>query len=247
MTNAVATVEVRRIASAQGVIVFDAALLPQATPELGERASWPHAKLLSGRGGRGGVSVVHGDFGAGLLRHYHRGGVIGRWIRDRYLYLGEASTRCLREFQLLLRLRELGLPVPRPIFATWRRSGLLYRADLMTMLIPEARTLAECLRESHGTIDWEKMGETLAQFHAAGVFHADLNAHNILIDAQARIWLIDFDRGRLRHGYGSWQASNLMRLRRSLDKLGGIAPAAWSSLQAAYGSAMAARGRQAGE
>jgi tRNA A-37 threonylcarbamoyl transferase component Bud32 len=62
------------------------------------------------------------------------------------------------------------------------------------------------------------LGKTLRLFHAAQVFHADLNAHNILIDANYKAYLIDFDRGTIRTGE-SWKPSNLMRLQRSLHKL----------------------------
>jgi 3-deoxy-D-manno-octulosonic acid kinase len=82
------------------------------------------------------------------------------------------------------------------------------------------------------------MGTAIAQFHRTGVDHADLNAHNILIDASDRVHLIDFDRARLRRP-GRWRERNLARLRRSLDKLaaggsGRFAEADWQRLLAAY-------------
>jgi 3-deoxy-D-manno-octulosonic acid kinase len=76
-------------------------------------------------------------------------------------------------------------------------------------------------------------------FHAAGACHADLNAHNILLDQEGKAWLLDFDRGRFR-APGAWQARNLARLERSLRKIAaepGAAPfsaAGWEALQAAY-------------
>jgi len=51
--------------------------------------------------------------------------------------------------------------------------------------------------------------------HAAGADHADLNAHNILLDGDGVVSVIDFDRGRLRNG-GSWMRRNLARLQRCL-------------------------------
>ncbi len=52
----------------------------------------------------------------------------------------------------------------------------------------------------------------------SAVRHADLNAHNILIDSRGEVFLIDFDRGR-RRAPGGWTQRNLQRLRRSLDKI----------------------------
>lgn len=230
------TVDIRRRAGAQGVILFDASLLPQATLELADPAAWPEARILSGRGGRGGAVQVRAEFGEGILRHCRRGGLISRWNRDAYLFLGEARVRSVREFHLLVELRRRGLPVPRPVFAAWRRSGLFYRADLLTGLIAESRSLPECLAESRAGVPWEKLGTTIARFHRQGVWHADLNAWNILLDAHADVWLIDFDRGRLRPPAVSWQQANLARLRRSLEKLGMFDARDWERLRRAYGA-----------
>jgi serine/threonine protein kinase len=83
---------------------------------------------------------------------------------------------------------------------------------------------------------WRAMGAAVARLHHAGVDHADLNAHNILLEGSGAVSVIDFDRGRLRapskaHAQdgagsaggagmlGSWAARNLGRLRRSLVKI----------------------------
>jgi 3-deoxy-D-manno-octulosonic acid kinase len=73
----------------------------------------------------------------------------------------------------------------------------------------------------------------------AGVFHADLNAYNIQIDKDDKVWLVDFDRGRLRQP-GRWQQQNLARLHRSLQKIKGLDPrlyfseANWEQLLEGY-------------
>ena len=53
---------------------------------------------------------------------------------------------------------------------------------------------------------------------------ADLNAHNILIQSNEKIFLIDFDKGRLLSQGNAWKTKNLMRLRRSLLKLRRLNP-----------------------
>ena len=65
----------------------------------------------------------------------------------------------------------------------------------------------------------EEVGALVARFHREGVWHADLNAHNVLI-APGGLYLIDFDRGRLRDVAEGWRLANLQRLRRSMLKLG---------------------------
>src|SRR6185503_20837625 len=102
-----------------------------------------------------------------------------------------------------------GLPVPQPVAAQVRRAGpLLYRCDLITRRIPGARSLAELVA---GPASWEEAGRCVRRFHAAGVWHADLNAHNLLFDGDGRAHLIDFDRGERRVAAAGWQQANLAR------------------------------------
>jgi len=236
-------VEVRRAQSGRTVILFDARSLPQAGPDQLDPEGWPQSQALRGRGGRGTAVLVRGEFGEGVLRHYRRGGLVGRFITDRYLFLGESRVRCVREFRLLVELQRRDLPVPRPLLAGWRRFGPFYRADLLTLRIPDSETLAERMaRGGMGECLWRSVGTTIARFHRQGVYHADLNAHNVLLDADDAIWLIDFDRGALRVPSLEWQRGNLRRLRRSLDKLGGVEEGAWETLLSGYEAAMVGAG-----
>ncbi|MBN1377703.1 MAG: 3-deoxy-D-manno-octulosonic acid kinase [Gammaproteobacteria bacterium] len=154
-----------------------------------------------------------------VLRHYHRGGVVGNFIRDQYLWTGLNRTRAWREWHLLARLIELDLPVPVPVAARIQRNGLCYRADLITERITDTESLADTLTQSALSDQvWEQLGIVIAKFHRAGVDHADLNAHNILLH-DSQVYLIDFDRGRIRNRACCWQQKNLRRLLRSLKKL----------------------------
>lgn len=225
-------------------MLFDPDAVGAPSPALLDPAAYGDAASESGRGGRGAVWYVRGPAGEAVLRHYRRGGAVARVSRDLYFFHGEARTRPFREFLLLQRLRDKGLPVPRPLAAGYRRSGAWYRADILTQRIAGARSLAERVRQ--GAMDalaWERVGRMLARFHAAGAFHADLNAHNLLFDADDAPWLIDFDRGALRRP-GRWRAANLARLHRSLRKLSTARghpfdQHGWDALCAAYREAAA--------
>jgi 3-deoxy-D-manno-octulosonic acid kinase len=219
-------------------ILYDPALLSDPTPALFEPASW--AGRVAGRAprGRGWVMFVRAGQQQWALRHYRRGGVAGRVLVDRFLWLGESLSRSFREWRMLARLHAAGLPVPQPVAAGWRRRGLSYVADLATIRIPAATPLSE--RLAAGTVvDWPAIGRVLRDFHSAGACHADLNAHNILIDAAGQAWVLDFDRGRFRPP-GAWQAGNLARLRRSLDSVArepgtpAFSEAGWEALLAGY-------------
>jgi tRNA A-37 threonylcarbamoyl transferase component Bud32 len=120
------------------------------------------------------------------------------------------------------------------------RSGLSYRGDIITVRL-EAGPLS-ALAKTRRDLPWEAIGACIRRFHEQGVYHADLNAHNILLDAQDRPHLIDFDRGQLRPS-GDWQRRNLARLRRSLLKLRKLdaqfafSGADWDALLRGYGAA----------
>ena len=106
--------------------------------------------------------------------------------------------------------------------------------------LQDVRSLAALAAE--GNAPWEAAGLLIAQFHRAGLDHADLNAHNILFDGQGRGWFIDLDQSRLRIPATAWREANLARLHRSLRKLrGNRSPedvdAEFARLRAAYSAA----------
>src|SRR3546814_18097983 len=68
---------------------------------------------------------------------------------------------------------------------------------------------------------WDETGRLVARFHRAGLDHVDLNAHNLLFDADGQRWMIDFDRSTLRIPATGWRKGNLERPRPSLLKLRG--------------------------
>ena len=181
---------------------------------------WEAAGHLDGRGsGRGEVQFVRTEAGPAVLRHYRRGGMLARLNRDRYWFQGAERTRPFREYRLLAWASAQGLPVPAPLAARYRRKGHWYTADLLSAAIPHTRSLAQALRETPRQLPWASIGSAIAMLHGAGVFHADLNAHNVLLDGE-RAWLVDFDRGEQRTPAPAWQQANLGRLMRSLNKLG---------------------------
>jgi 3-deoxy-D-manno-octulosonic acid kinase len=202
-----------------GAILFDAAQMPAADEKWFERGSESEAAPADS-GGRGSVYFLDAPFGACVLRHYRRGGLVSFFNKERYLWSGRNRTRAFREFRLLARLHEAGLPVPSPLMARYTRRGLVYQADLITRQIPGAQTLATRLAEQRLDAALAvHVGRTLAGFHAYGLWHADLNAHNLLVDVAGKVWLIDFDRCRMRKPGMNWRQSNLDRLLRSFRKL----------------------------
>lgn len=202
-------------------MVFDAGLPDVPTRDWFDPAWWAgKSTVATAGGGRGGVSFLDTPVGPCVLRHYRRGGLMAPLLGDRYVWNGRIRSRGFAEFTLLAELCLRGLPVPAPITARYVRRGLYYTADLITRTIENARTLAGIIasRDFDSALA-AQVGALVARFHAAGVDHADLNAHNILV-ADARLWLIDFDRGEIRATGTAWKLTNLARLKRSLLKVG---------------------------
>ncbi|MBN8738186.1 MAG: hypothetical protein BGP24_03270 [Lysobacterales bacterium 69-70] len=228
-------------------ILCDASIAAQVGDDWFDPAYWRTAAVA---GGRGAAWRVQTPAGEAVLRHFRRGGRIARVLGDRYVWAGADQARPFVEFRLLQRLQALGLPVPQPLAARYRRERLLfYRADLLTRLIPDATTLAEGLAQRRvDAAAMRRVGATIARFHAAGAYHADLNAHNVLFagdpspdSAGSQVYLIDFDRGELRVQHQGWPQENLSRLHRSLHKIGAAADGEarferelWQPLQDAY-------------
>jgi len=211
-------------------------------------ASWFDAKWWSRRGevrasaeGRGAALFIQADGRHLVLRHYRRGGWIAKWSADRYLWQSGEQTRSFIEWHMLYVMRKAGLPVPMPVAACYRRTGRYsYSADLLTERIADVSSLAARLADEPLPLgSWIAIGRCLRRFHRDGICHADLNAHNVLLNEAQEVWLVDFDRGRLRRP-GLWCDSNLVRLRRSIEKITDALPAErfseadWASLLSGY-------------
>lgn len=201
-------------------LLFDAAVVPDPNPELFSPRALEDEGLISGTAaGRGTAYFITRATREWVLRHYRRGGLPGRIFKDTYLGLTPEDSRAWREWRLLADLHHRGLPVPRPVAARTEMHPGCYRCDLITERILGVRSLADRFRQGTlSAVDWRAVGSCIRRFHDAGVYHADLNAQNILLDDHSRVYLIDFDRCEIRSSRW-WKRSNLKRLFRSLKKL----------------------------
>ncbi len=154
-----------------------------------------------------------------VLKHYYRGGAVASFIKDRYLGFNIENTRAFKEWRLLKKMRSFELPVPEAVAAHVEKGLLFYRADLLTREIENCITLADfLLHQGLDTGQWKKIGKCIKHFHLLDIYHADLNARNILLTDADDIYLIDFDNSYIRIGQDSWKMANLSRLKRSLLK-----------------------------
>lgn len=159
------------------------------------------------------------------VRHYQRGGAAVSFLGDRYWRGGD--TRPEREIRASVAARARGVPTPAVIAGAWYRSGLFYRADLVTELVPDTISLAESLfsdeRDSDRAATLARSGALVRDLETKGIVHADLNAMNILVGhggVESMAYVIDLDRARVVDTpIATPRDSMRRRLTRSLHKL----------------------------
>ncbi|EPW5501113.1 3-deoxy-D-manno-octulosonic acid kinase [Vibrio vulnificus] len=201
------------------MVWFDDEIITDPSQALFDAQYWQEQdKVVGSASGRGTTWFVQLDTMQAALRHYRRGGFFGKLVEDHYWFTGWEQTRSLQEFNLLRVLIESGVNVPRPIAARAVKTGLTYQADLLSERIPNAKDLVSILQEkSLSEMMYRKIGQEVAKMHNENVNHTDLNIHNILIDKNENVWIIDFDKCQVEHNSG-WKSANISRLKRSFLK-----------------------------
>ncbi|WP_162047402.1 3-deoxy-D-manno-octulosonic acid kinase [Vibrio taketomensis] len=205
------------------VIWFEPSLLTNIDhsqlAQIFEPEFWQQREAIVGSAcGRGTTWFVQLEQMQAALRHYRRGGLFGKLVKDSYYFTNWGHTRGAREIEVLAALTQHKVHVPRAIAARAVKHGFFYRADILSERIPNAKDLVEILVESplaHQV--YYNIGVEIKKMHQAGVNHTDLNIHNILLDEQQKVWLIDFDKCGVQAG-DAWKAGNLARLQRSFIK-----------------------------
>ena len=212
-----------RIEIDHGVVQYDAGIIARPQRSLFDPSNPELRAEPVTEGGRNAAWFVHTGGHDAVLRHYRRGGLAAKVSSNRYIWLGEHRVRSFHELEILAQLYRAGLPVPRPYAAAYWRAGPTYRAAIMIERLHGVRTLASAL----DVADCEQVARSVYAMHEQGVWHADLNAYNVLLDEDGRAWLIDFDKARRTALSLERRSANLLRLRRSLAKVAGAAGITW--------------------
>ena len=110
--------------TAAGAILYDRQVISEISADRFGPAGWLHSEAVSGSlrsAGRGKTMDVGNVPRQFVLRHYMRGGLIGKVVEDSYFWTGEENTRPFAEWRMLAKMANSGLRVPRPAAARCRR------------------------------------------------------------------------------------------------------------------------------
>ena len=181
-------------------------------------------------GGRNAASFIPTSVGPAVLRQYRRGGLLAKFNRSKYFFSSPEKTRSFQEFAIINCLNTAGLTVPKALGAFYQKKGLFCEMALITSLIDETLPLATIcqqfidkkisleIAESYARVTAQR----IRQMHDLDIWHADLNAFNILCrKAPIDAYLIDFDKAQKTKLSNRLRQQNLERLERSLTKLCG--------------------------
>jgi len=194
----------------------------------------------AGAGNRG--SAFRLDLGGGIelfARRGRRGGMIASILSDVYVGM---TPRPLAELAVTIEAMRRGIPVAEPMGAMVEWIGpALHRGFFLTRAV-RGMTLWEFLTtDDDPTVRNHVLAQaraTIDTMHKKGLFHADLNLHNLLV-TRARdsftVMIIDLDKSRLFDAPVSAamrraNAARLMRSARKLDPSGKFLDAAALSI-----------------
>lgn len=155
------------------------------------------------------------------VRHYFRGGLIGKVLKDIFWRYSSWSQRARLEFELCLELYHQGLPVPRPLIAREQVGSFFVKNDIVVEQIDNTLNLAELL-ERDGALSnsaLKGIAYALGKLSRAKVVHSDLNIRNILLNDKDECFIIDFDHCGIKEKFGPNDLKAMLsRLERSFYK-----------------------------
>jgi 3-deoxy-D-manno-octulosonic acid kinase len=200
------------------------ATAPARSGAAAERCACP-----ASRNERGTVRFTEVAGERAAVRHYWRGGLIGRFVRDLFF----DPRRPFRELDLYDEALAAHVPTLEPLGAVARRTGLFWRFDLVTRAVDGAADLGALFASGLAGAPPARRRAVLRAaaaavraLHEAGIEHADLNLRNLLAvepkeGGAPAVLVIDLDRARRRGAPLPERArlANLLRLYRSARKL----------------------------
>lgn len=156
--------------------------------------SQPTADATETLGGRAAVATLDlANIGSVVVKHYTRGGLIRTINYNTYLNI--SGYRCKDEFDVLSALYKAGVSVPEPIAYVYKRK-LFYNAWLVIREVESAQTLVKVSISTPQQLPEiiEQLREQVKLLVDHKIHHVDLHPGNVLIGADNKLVIIDFDK-----------------------------------------------------
>ena len=144
--------------------------------------------------GRNGIIISPlASVGTVAIKGYRRGGIFGHFVQRRYVR--SVKSRPEHEFEMLDRVRDLGVNAPEPV-AYVELGRWLYRGWLITREIPGRQPLAsfDFRDEEEARSLMEEIGRQISILIINRIFHVDLHPGNVVIGADGDPYILDFDK-----------------------------------------------------
>lgn len=172
--------------------------------ELFQRPVGKRSSALEGRTPITCGQVV--TIGPVAVKAYTRGGLVNHLTKHHYLRTGK--PRCQKEFEIMSIVRQFGISVPDPI-AFGYLGQMVYRGWLVTREINRPLNLAQlCLAdENRCRSALATLADQIYRLVENHVIHVDLHPGNVLADDNDRVYIVDFDRARIKN----WSQTKLRR------------------------------------
>jgi len=179
----------------------------------------PKNTINSTLGGRTSIAVSRLEgIGSVVIKYYRRGGAIRYLIKKRYLKCGK--TRCQIEYELLQKVRSLGINAPEPIAFAYK-GRLFYQCWLVTREIEDHQTLVQISRsnEEQARMLMKAVIKQVSMLIKNKILHADLHPGNVIVDNKNQVYLLDFDKASIFPGKkNALRSRYLRRWNRAIQK-----------------------------
>ena len=181
----------------------------------------PKDRVHSTLGGRTPITIVPLEgIGSVAIKHYRRGGIIRYLMKQRYLKCGK--TRCQMEYELLQKVRGLGINAPEPVAFAYR-GRLFYQCWLVTREIQGHQTLVQISRSNpeQALMVLKDVVNQVSILIKNRILHVDLHPGNVIVDNQNQVYLLDFDKASISpRGKNALRSRYLRRWNRAVKKHG---------------------------
>lgn len=148
-------------------------------------------------GGRGGTRRVKFGGRTLYLRKCLRGGMMRYLTHDLYLL---RPARPLVELVVTEKARAAGCRVPLVVGVCVEEAGVFYRGWVVTEEVGEASPWFALYQQADEPGRGRLLvaaGRAMRLLNAAGVYHADLNVHNLLVCGDGEVAIVDFDKASI--------------------------------------------------